>query len=80
MCRPVHLAAAHAFSDGVLSTEAASNRPSTLGEFFTEWGAALDASYVGGYCTPGAVIHVFVDGDLFEGNPAEIQLVDQMRS
>lgn len=65
------------FSDGGLHTEAASDRPSTLGEFFTEWGVVLDASCVGGYCTPDAVIQVFVDGDLFEGNPAEVELVDQ---
>ena len=64
-------------SDGVLHTEAASDRRNTLGEFFTEWGVALDDECVGGYCRPDAVIQVFVDGDLFDENPAEIELVDQ---
>ena len=64
-------------SDGVLHTEAPSERPNTLGEFFTEWGVALDADCIGGYCEPEAGIQVFVDGDVFEGDPAEIELVDQ---
>jgi hypothetical protein len=64
-------------SDGVLHTEAASDSPNTLGEFFTEWGVALDAQCVGGYCEPEAAIDVFVDGGVYEGNPAEIELVDQ---
>ena len=64
-------------SDGVLHTEAAIDRPNTLGEFFTEWGVALDAECVGGYCEPDAVIQVFIDGEAFEGDPADIELVDQ---
>lgn len=39
------------FSDGVLHTESASDRPNTLCEFFTEWGVALDAECVGGYAS-----------------------------
>jgi hypothetical protein len=64
------------FADGVLHTESERDDPNTLGEFFTEWGVVLDANCVGGYCGPEAVIHVFVDGHAYAGNPAEIQLVD----
>lgn len=64
-------------SDGVLHTESAVDLPNTLDEFFTEWGVTLDAGCVGGYCEPDAVIQWFVDGDVYEGNPAEIELVDQ---
>lgn len=66
------------FSDGVLHTESASDRPNTLGEFFAEWGVALDAECVGGYCEPDATIQVLLDGEAYEGNPAEIELVDQL--
>ena len=65
------------FSDGVLHTESASESPNTLGEFFTEWGVALDAGCIGGYCEPEAGIQVFVDGDVYEGDPAEIELTDK---
>lgn len=66
------------FSDGVLHTESANDRPNTLGEFFKEWGVALDAECVGGYCEPDAVIQVLLDGEAYKGNPAEIELVDQL--
>jgi hypothetical protein len=65
------------FADGVLHTEAAIDHPNTLGELFTEWGVALNAECVGGYCSPDASIQVFVDGELFKGDPADIQLMDQ---
>lgn len=64
-------------ADGVLHTESPNDRPNTLGEFFTEWGVALDDGCVGGYCQPDAAIQIFVDGGLYEGNPAEIELVDR---
>ena len=38
---------------------------------------ALSAECVGGYCSPDASIQVFVDGESFYGNPADIQLTDQ---
>jgi hypothetical protein len=62
--------------DGVLHTESARAHPNTLGQFFTEWGVALSATCVGGYCSPYAAIHVFVDGKPFDGDPADIQLTD----
>jgi hypothetical protein len=45
-----------------------------LGQFFTEWGVRLDATCVGEYCTPAALIHVYLNGTLYAGNPAEIPL------
>jgi hypothetical protein len=62
--------------DGVLHTESAVDDPNTLGQFFTEWGVALTDECVGGYCEPEAPIQVFVDGELNQGDPAQIQLVD----
>jgi len=62
--------------DGVLHTESAADHPNTLGEFFTEWGVALSAECVGGYCAPESSIQVFVDGDALDGDPADILLTD----
>ena len=44
-----------------------------LGEFFTQWGVRLNATCVGDYCDP-ALIHVYLNGTLHVGNPAEIPL------
>jgi hypothetical protein len=65
-------------TDGILHTESAVDQPNTLGQFFTEWGVELTDTCVGGYCSPGASIQVFVDGETFSGNPANIQLEDQL--
>jgi hypothetical protein len=63
-------------SSGVLHTESALAYPNTLGQFSTEWGVALSATCVGGYCSPDAAIQVFLDGEPFDGDPADIQLTD----
>jgi hypothetical protein len=65
-------------ADGVLHTEAEIDHPNTLGEFFTEWGVALSAECVGGYCSPDASIQVFLAGEPFSGDPADIQLTDKL--
>jgi hypothetical protein len=62
---------------GILHTESASDDLSTLGQFFVEWGVRLDDDCVGDYCSPATDIAVYVDGDRFPGNPADIQLTDQ---
>lgn len=62
--------------DGVLHTESRSDLPNTLGQFFDEWDVALDESCVGGYCKDAANVEVYVDGELYEGNPATIPLTD----
>ena len=63
---------------GTLHTESAADQPNTLGQFFTEWGVTLTDQCVGGYCSPDASIQVFVDGEAFSGNPADIELADQL--
>jgi hypothetical protein len=62
--------------DGVIHTESAIDSPNTLGQFFVEWDVALEGGCVGGYCEPAVPIQVFVDGEIYEGNPAEIELTD----
>ena len=64
-------------TDGVLHTEAKEDRPNTLGEFFVEWDVRLDDRCVGGYCKPKAPIAVYVDGDLYQGDPREITIEDK---
>jgi hypothetical protein len=63
-------------ADGVLHTESPQGEPNTLGQFFTEWGVALDSECVGGYCSPEATIQIFVDGNRLLGEPADVQLLD----
>lgn len=65
-------------TDGILHTESAVDHPNTLGQFFTEWGVALTDTCVGGYCSPGASIQVFVNGESYDGDPAQIQLMDRL--
>jgi hypothetical protein len=61
---------------GILHTEAKKNQSNNLGEFFTEWNVRLDAKCVGGYCKPAAPISIYVDGDVYTGNPRQIGLED----
>jgi hypothetical protein len=70
---PLHT---HDFS-GVLHTEAQENETNSLGQFFIEWNVRLDEHCVGGYCEPEAPISVFVDGDAYDGDPADIALEDR---
>jgi hypothetical protein len=70
---PLHTHAA----DGVLHTESALTSPNTLGQFFTVWGVTLDADCVADYCAPETAIEVVIGGEPYEGNPADIELVDQ---
>lgn len=59
---------------GIIHTESAADVENTLGQFFIEWGQRLDASCVSSYCAPAENIEVYVDGDLFVGDPADIGL------
>jgi hypothetical protein len=63
-------------ASGILHTESASSEPNTLGEFFTEWGVALDPSCVTTFCGPTTKIAIYVDGELTTGDPRAIQLTD----
>jgi hypothetical protein len=62
---------------GIVHVEAPRKQDFTLGQFFAEWAVRLDSTCVGGYCTPQAGWAVFVDGERFEGNPAEIVFEDK---
>jgi hypothetical protein len=61
---------------GVVHTESPENTLNHLGQFFTQWDVRLDEECVGGYCAPDANIAVYVDGEPFEENPADIELAD----
>jgi hypothetical protein len=76
-CEAACISPLHTHSaDGVLHTEAAISSPNTLGQFFTEWDVTLDDECVGGYCVPEATIAIFIDGERYEGDPADIGLID----
>ena len=64
-------------STGVLHTEAPQDQTNKLGEFFVEWDVRLDKNCVGGFCQPDAPIAVFVNGERYEGSPAEIALENE---
>ena len=61
---------------GIIHTESSDPQPNTLGEFFTEWGVALDASCVGTYCSPTTKIAIYIDGEPTTGDPRGIELTD----
>ncbi len=63
-------------SDGILHTESTETTRNTLGEFFTEWGVALDASCVSTYCSPTTPIAIYIDGVLTPGDPRAIEILD----
>ncbi len=62
---------------GILHTESATPEPNTLGEFFTEWGVALDASCVATFCRPTTNVAIYVDGEPTPGDPRAIELINQ---
>jgi hypothetical protein len=62
--------------DGILHTESSEAKPNTLGEFFIEWGVALDASCVATFCSPATTIAIYVDGTLIPGDPRAVQIID----
>ncbi len=55
-------------------SRAPNHPPYLLGQFFREWGLALDSSCVGKYCRPNTLVHIYLDGTPFDGDPASIQL------
>jgi hypothetical protein len=62
---------------GLLHTEAKQNQFNDLGELFTEWNVRLDRKCIGGYCKPAAPFTVYVDGDVYIGDPRRIELEDR---
>ena len=61
---------------GIIHTESATEVGNTLGQFFIEWRQRLDASCVASYCGPAEKIEVYIDGEHYSGNPADIGLSD----
>ncbi len=77
-CPTVCLSPLHTHDgSGIIHSESKeANHPAyLLGEFFTEWGLRLNASCVGEYCAPETQIHVYLNGTVYDGDPAEIPLV-----
>ena len=62
--------------DGVLHTESLTAEVHTLGQFFVEWDVDLTEECVADYCAPDTAIEFYVDGELFEGDPATIEITD----
>ncbi|GAC1507289.1 MAG: hypothetical protein NVS1B3_07580 [Candidatus Dormibacteraceae bacterium] len=62
---------------GVIHTESGTSSPNRLGQFFTEWDAAISGGCVGKYCPPATTIAVYVDGKRYSGNIADIALTDR---
>jgi hypothetical protein len=58
--------------DGVLHTESPVDVDNTLGQFFTEWGVALDGRCVGEYCSPETPIAIYVDGQPVAADTAAV--------
>jgi hypothetical protein len=62
---------------GILHTESSDPAPNTLGQFFTEWGVELSETCVGEHCAPTTPIAFYIAGELYEGDPAAIELTDR---
>ena len=59
---------------GLMHVESPVAKNFTLGEFFGVWGVRLNADCVGGYCQEVTPWRVYVDGQEYAGNPAELVL------
>lgn len=79
LCNEPCISPLHTHSaDGILHTESSAMSATTLGEFFTEWGLALDASCVATYCSPATQVAIYLNGERHTGDPREIELTDQL--
>jgi hypothetical protein len=63
---------------GIIHTESAEAEPNTLGQLFTEWGVRMTRRCLGGYCKPDTPIDVYLDGERFQGDARDIELLDQL--
>jgi hypothetical protein len=61
---------------GIIHTESKDpdQQPYTLGQFFTEWGVPLNANCVGQFCKTDTNISIYLDGEPYTGDPADIEL------
>ncbi len=60
--------------DGIIHVESPDFRTFTLGEFFDIWGQPLSATAAGPARARRGAIRVYLDGDLYQGDPRRIQL------
>jgi hypothetical protein len=60
--------------DGVIHVESFRNQTVSLGQFFGVWGVNLSKNCVGGLCAPPGTFRVYVNGDLFKGDPVTLVL------
>src|SRR5262249_21746333 len=62
-------------TSGIVHIESAANDAFTLGQFFTEWGIALDPTHLGGFATDSThVFRAYANGRRLQGDPATIRL------
>ena len=60
---------------GVIHIESPTSQLYTLGQFFAIWGEPLSMSQVATFpVTDADPLHIFVNGDAYSGDPAQIQL------
>jgi len=65
--------------DGIIHVESPTMRAYTLGEFFAVWGQPLSRSDVAGAkLRPGERTTVWVDGNVYAGDPRKIELTQHL--
>ena len=77
LCEAACLSPLHTHDpSGIIHTESSkpNEDPYTLGQFFTEWGLQLDNSCVGEFCRSNTSIDIYLNGEKYDGNPADIKL------
>jgi hypothetical protein len=59
----------------IIHVESPTIQTFTLGQFFDIWGVRFTDQCIGGYCSQGdKTLKVFVNGNLFNGDPRQIEL------
>ena len=62
---------------GIIHVESPTSRTFDLGQLFDIWGVLFTKDCIGGYCSQGdKSLEVFVNGNLFQGDPRTIELKD----
>jgi hypothetical protein len=61
-------------ASGIIHVESPTKRRFDLGQFFGVWGVRLNTDCVGGYCGQVTPWRVYVNGQLYTGDPAALEL------
>jgi hypothetical protein len=65
--------------DGIIHVESPTMRSYTLGQFFAVWGQPLSLTNVAGAKPrPGEHTTIWVDGNLYSGDPQKIELTSHL--